>query len=182
SGYQGQNNEASTTLFVGNLSFQATKDTLLQTFADYNPTDARITTDRNTGRPKGFGYIEFSSPDDSKNALDNMNGYELDGRGIRLDYSTPKPQGGGRDSQGGGQRSFGRESGGYNQQRGNGGRQDRQENEPSNTLFIGNLVLEQLQIERVDVQEDLDMQNSQPLKKHRKPNQNQQVRRQSING
>ena len=80
-------------------------------------------TDRETGAPKGFGYVTFGSIDEAKAAFDGMQGYEIAGRTVRLDYSSPRPSngdspargrggfgggfGGGRGGRGGGRGGFG---------------------------------------------------------------------------
>lgn len=82
----------------------------------------RLPTEQETGRPKGFGYVTFSSIDEARAAM-SQNGYELEGRAIRLDYSTPRPDrgaGGGFGGRGGGRGGGGRGGG-----RGRGGFGDR---------------------------------------------------------
>ncbi|TFY55900.1 hypothetical protein EVJ58_g7962 [Rhodofomes roseus] len=92
----------SATLFVGNLSWDATEDILWETFSEYGEVKSvRMPTDRETGKPKGFGYVEFSDVDLAKKAFEGAAGAEIAGREIRLDYSQP------RDSNGGGGRGFG---------------------------------------------------------------------------
>ena len=111
--------EASAVLFVGNLSFDATEDALWEAFSEYGDVKSvRMPTDRDTGRPKGFGYVEFADIDSSKKAFEGLAGAEIAGRAIRLDYSQPRdPNGGGRGGRGGfggrgGYGGFGR--GGFN--------------------------------------------------------------------
>lgn len=92
----------------------------------------RLPTDRETGAPKGFGYITFSTVEEATAALDGAQGLELAGRPLRLDYSSPRPSNGdspfrggrgGRGGGGGGGRGFGR--GGFGDQGGRGGRGGR---------------------------------------------------------
>ena len=85
-------------LFVGNLSWNTTEDTIWDAFSEYGEVNSvRLPTDRESGKPKGYGYIEFSVVDSAKKALDAMSGEELDGRPIRLDFSQPRdPNGAGR--------------------------------------------------------------------------------------
>ncbi|KAL0057462.1 nuclear localization sequence binding protein [Marasmius tenuissimus] len=103
----------STTLFIGNLPFATTEDGLSDIFSEWEVRSARIPTYWDTGRSKGFGYVEFESLDGAKGAFEAMQGLELDGRVIRLDFSEPKDQlasGGGRGwTRGGG--GFGGHSG-----------------------------------------------------------------------
>ncbi|KAJ2845874.1 nuclear localization sequence binding protein [Coemansia brasiliensis] len=94
-------NEPSKTLFIGNLSFYSTEDSIRDAFSECgNVVSVRIITDKETGRPKGFGYIEFDSLEASASALE-WNGSDLDGRNIRLDYSTPRANAGERGERGG---------------------------------------------------------------------------------
>ncbi|KAJ2747163.1 nuclear localization sequence binding protein [Coemansia sp. BCRC 34301] len=111
----------SATLFVGNLSFSTTEDSLRDAFAECGTVvSTRIPTDRETGRMKGFGYIEFDSVEAAAEAI-KYNGTDLDGRNIRLDYSTPRTGGGEGGGRGGGRGGFrgGRGGGGF--RGGNGG-------------------------------------------------------------
>lgn len=101
----------SATLFVGGLSFDATEDMVWETFNEYGEIKSvRLPTDRETGRPKGFGYVEFSDIETATKAYEGSNGAEIAGRAIRLDYSTPREP---RDGNGGGRgRGFGGDRGG----------------------------------------------------------------------
>ncbi|KAI8604798.1 hypothetical protein EDD21DRAFT_190666 [Dissophora ornata] len=84
--------DASDTLFVGNLSFNATEDDIRGAFAECGEIiSIRLPTDRETGQPKGFGYVQFSSVDEAKAAI-AWNGSELAGRPCRLDYAGKKPE------------------------------------------------------------------------------------------
>ncbi|KAI2470051.1 hypothetical protein F4781DRAFT_430787 [Annulohypoxylon bovei var. microspora] len=81
-----------TTLFVGNLGWGVDDDLLYETFKEFaDLTSARVVTDKNTGRSRGFGYVDFSSYEGAKASFDKMNGFELEGRGLRLDPSKPRP-------------------------------------------------------------------------------------------
>ncbi|KAF8239450.1 RNA-binding domain-containing protein [Tricholoma matsutake] len=99
----------STTLFVGNLSFGVTEDTVWSFFNEWGVKSVRLPTDRETGRPKGFGYVEFEDIEGAKKAFEGAAGAEIEGRSIRLDFSQP------RDSSGGG---FGGSRGGFGGGRG----------------------------------------------------------------
>ncbi|KAF8960957.1 hypothetical protein BGZ46_001464 [Entomortierella lignicola] len=100
--------DATDTLFIGNLSFNATEDDIRGAFAECGEIiSIRLPTDRETGQPKGFGYIQFSSIEEAKAAV-AWNGSELAGRPCRLDYAGKKPErsegggfGGGRGGRGG---------------------------------------------------------------------------------
>jgi len=92
---QAPTGDASDTLFVGNLSFQATEDDLRGAFAECGEIiSVRLPTDRETGQAKGFGYIQFSSVEEAKGAI-AFNGTELAGRACRLDFAGKKPEGNG---------------------------------------------------------------------------------------
>ncbi|KAJ2811837.1 nuclear localization sequence binding protein, partial [Coemansia sp. 'formosensis'] len=115
------NSTPSATLFIGNLSFSTNEDSLREAFAECGTVvSARIPTDRETGRMKGFGYIEFDTVEAATEAL-KYNNTDLDGRNIRLDYSTPRTGGGESGGRGGGRGGFrgGRGGGGF--RGGNGG-------------------------------------------------------------
>lgn len=116
--------EPSSTLFVGNISFNADENTITEHFAEHGTIQAvRLPTDRETGAPKGYGYVEFSSIEEATAAFEAMNGADIEGRNIRLDYATQRDNsgggGGGRGGFGGG-RGGGR--GGFGDRGGRGGR------------------------------------------------------------
>jgi nucleolin len=115
--------EASNVLFVGNLSWNSTEDSLWNVFAEYGDVKSvRVPTDRESGRPKGFGYVEFTELDSAKKAFEGTNGSEIDGRRIRLDYSTPRDgNGGGGGGRGGSWGDRGGRSGGFGDRGGRGG-------------------------------------------------------------
>ncbi|KAK5953112.1 nuclear localization sequence binding protein [Knufia fluminis] len=109
--YGDQLSEPSDTLFVGNLSFDVGQEQVSEAFAPYGTImSVRLPTDQQTGSPKGFGYVTFSSIEETKAALEAMQGGYVGSRPIRLDYSQPRPErqdggfGGGR---GGGRGGFG---------------------------------------------------------------------------
>ncbi|KAF2480498.1 hypothetical protein BDY17DRAFT_326398 [Neohortaea acidophila] len=130
--------EPSATLFVGNVSFDADESMITELFQEYGTINAvRLPTDRETGAIKGFGYVEFSSIDESKAAFEALQGGDLAGRSMRLDYSTPRSndspaggRGGGRGGRGGfgdrgGRGGFGGRGGGrggFGDRGGRGGR------------------------------------------------------------
>jgi cold-inducible RNA-binding protein len=90
-------------LYVGNLSFQTSEETLRAAFERDGRTvvDLKIVTDRETGQPRGFAFVELSSPADADSAIAAWNGQELDGRRLRVDVAQERP-GGGRGGGGGG--------------------------------------------------------------------------------
>ncbi|KAI1390126.1 RNA-binding domain-containing protein [Hypoxylon trugodes] len=84
--------EQSSTLFVGNLGWAVDDDKLYETFKDCaDLVNARVVTDKNMQRSRGFGYVDFSNPEAAQAAFEKMNGFELEGRGLRLDPSKPRP-------------------------------------------------------------------------------------------
>ncbi|KAG9686238.1 RNA-binding domain-containing protein, partial [Aureobasidium melanogenum] len=116
-----QQGAPSTTLFVGNVSFNTTTDSLTGYFSEYGSINSiRLPTDRETGAPKGFGYVEFGSVEEAKAALEGLNGADVDGRNIRLDFAAPRDNNGGGGGFGG--RGGGRGGrGGFNDRGGRGG-------------------------------------------------------------
>ncbi|KAJ3835530.1 hypothetical protein F5878DRAFT_587943 [Lentinula raphanica] len=96
-----QTSPPSQTLFVGNLSFSANEDSVWEFFNEYGVKNVRLPTDRDTGKPKGFGYVEFDDMDGAKKAFEALNGQELDGRSVRLDFSQPRDSSGGGGGRGG---------------------------------------------------------------------------------
>lgn len=94
------------TLFCGNLSFDCTNEAVSEAFDEFGSiTSVRLPTDRETGAPKGFGYISFSTVEEAQAALEAMNGQEIAGRRCRLDYAQPRAENGG--GQRGGRGGFG---------------------------------------------------------------------------
>jgi RNA recognition motif-containing protein len=87
-------------LFVGGLAFTTTTDGLRQAFARFgNVASAVVMTDRQTGRSRGFGFVEMATPEEADRAIGGLNGSSLDGRMIRVDKATPRgtaPPGGPR--------------------------------------------------------------------------------------
>jgi cold-inducible RNA-binding protein len=78
-------------LFVGGLSFSTSTERLREAFARYGGVDsAAVMTDRETGRSRGFGFVEMSSPEAAEQAIGALNGSSLDGRMIRVDKATPR--------------------------------------------------------------------------------------------
>jgi RNA recognition motif-containing protein len=108
-----------TNIFVGNLSFQTNQDDLMQAFSQYgNVERVNIVTDRDSGQPRGFAFVEMTERRDAENAISHLNGTELNGRAMNVNEARPKPEGG-RSGGFGGNRSGGGGAGGG----GNRGRQ-----------------------------------------------------------
>jgi RNA recognition motif-containing protein len=93
-------------IFVGNLSFGATEDAVRSMFEAYGTVDrVSVVTDRETGRARGFGFVEMSSDDEAERAIAALNGRELDGRALNINEARPKEDrggGGGGGYRGGG--------------------------------------------------------------------------------
>ncbi len=93
----------STRLFVGNLSYQTTEDQLRQLFSGVaNVSSVSLISERDSGRSKGFAFVEMETPEDAQKAIDELNGKDLDGRTIRVDLARPRADRG--DGGGGGGR------------------------------------------------------------------------------
>jgi hypothetical protein len=105
-------------LFVGGLSWNTDDEMLREAFAAHgNVTEAKVITDRDTGRSRGFGFVTFSEGSDADEAIAAMDGKALDGRNIRVNEAQDRPRGGG-----GGRGGFGGGGGGRGGYGGGGGR------------------------------------------------------------
>ncbi len=94
-------------IYVGNLSYDTTSDNLTQLFSQHgNVSSARVIMDRDTGRSKGFAFVEMDNDDEAKAAMDALNDFEVDGRALRINEAKPREP----RSYGGG----GGDRGGYN--------------------------------------------------------------------
>lgn len=101
-------------LFIGSLAYATTDDTLKAFFETIGEvTSARVVTDRETGRSRGFGFVEYADEANNQKAVDQLNGKDLDGREINVSLARPKEDRPRRDDNGGG-RSFGGNGGGNN--------------------------------------------------------------------
>jgi RNA recognition motif-containing protein len=102
----------SSKLFVGNLSFNTTENDLQDAFAAHGTvTETNLMMDRVSGRPRGFGFVTMSTPEEAEKAIAALNGAQLDGRALTVNIARPReerPAGGGgsrgprRDFRGGG--------------------------------------------------------------------------------
>jgi cold-inducible RNA-binding protein len=100
-----------TNIFVGNLSFQTTQDELQAAFAQYGAVErVNIVTDRDTGQPRGFAFVEMTDRSAAETAISQLNGADLNGRAMNVNEARPKPQGGGGYGRGGGGGGRGRGS------------------------------------------------------------------------
>jgi RNA recognition motif-containing protein len=85
-----------TNIFVGNLSFRTTQDELHTAFSNYGSVErVSIVTDRDSGQSRGFGFVEMTNSDEASQAINALNGSELNGRAMNVNEARPKPQGGG---------------------------------------------------------------------------------------
>ena len=105
-------------IFVGNLNFRATEESLRALFERYGVVNsARIMTDRDTGRSRGFGFVEMANDSEADQAITALNGYSMEGRALNVNEARPKPE-----------RSFGAGAGrGPGGRSGGGGRGPRRE-------------------------------------------------------
>ena len=95
----------STKLFVGNLSFNTSENDLQDAFAAFGTVvEANLMVDRTTNRPRGFGFVTMSTPEEAKNAIEGMNGKDIDGRALTVNEARPREErsGGGGGGGGGG--------------------------------------------------------------------------------
>jgi RNA recognition motif-containing protein len=84
-------------LFVGNLSYSVTEEQLKELFGQHGTViSASLPKDRDTGRVRGFGFVEMETQAAAEAAIKNLDGHELSGRQIKVNISTPKPRTGGR--------------------------------------------------------------------------------------
>ena len=95
-------------LYVGNLSYDVTDSALQQMCAQYGTVEsAQVIMDRDTGRSKGFGFVEMGSDQEAQAAIADLNGKEIDGRNLTVNEARPREDrggGGGRGGYGGGSR------------------------------------------------------------------------------
>jgi RNA recognition motif-containing protein len=103
-----------TKLYVGNLSFGMTDESLQQLFVGkgYQVSSARIITDRETGRSRGFGFVELGEGDDATKAIGDFNGMDVDGRQLQVNEARPQESRGGGGDRGGDRGGRGGYSGG----------------------------------------------------------------------
>jgi RNA recognition motif-containing protein len=88
-------------LYVGNLSYDTTELELRETFGKFGTVaDAKVVTDRDTGRPRGFAFVEMSSDQEAQEAIAQLNGRELGGRALNVNEAQERSGGGGGRSGG----------------------------------------------------------------------------------
>ena len=92
-------------IFVGNLSYQTTQSDLEAAFSAYGGVErVNIVTDRDTGQPRGFAFVEMSDQQGAQTAISQLNGTDLHGRTLNVNEARPKPTGGGQGGGYGGNR------------------------------------------------------------------------------
>jgi RNA recognition motif-containing protein len=107
-------------LYVGNLPFSATEEDISAKFSQCGTVEsAKLITDRDTGRSKGFGFVEMSSDSEAQAAIDKLNGQDYEGRPMTVNEARPQkkrtgPGGGGGGGGGGGRGGYGGGGGGGN--------------------------------------------------------------------
>ena len=100
-------------LFVGNLSFNTTENDLNDAFGAHGTvTETNLMMDRETGRPRGFGFITMSSAEEAQKAIEAMNGKDMDGRALTVNIAKPREERAGGGGGGGGRREYGGSGGG----------------------------------------------------------------------
>jgi cold-inducible RNA-binding protein len=105
-------------IFVGNLDFAATEAAVRSLFEAYGRVErVSMVADRDTGRPRGFAFVEMTDPGEADRAIAALNGHELDGRALNINEARPKGEGGRGGSGGGGGRREGGGGGGPRQRR-----------------------------------------------------------------
>jgi cold-inducible RNA-binding protein len=88
-----------TNIYVGNLSFKTTEEQIQEVFSAYGQVErVSLITDRATGRPRGFGFVEMTDEGEARAAIEALNGTDLDGRALTVNEAKPKPDRGGRGS------------------------------------------------------------------------------------
>jgi cold-inducible RNA-binding protein len=109
-------------IYVGNLTFDATEDQVRSLFEAYGPVDkVSIITDRDSGQPRGFAFVEMTDDEAASKAMEGLNGAALGGRNLTVNEARPKADRPRRDGGGGGRGGFGGGRGGGGGGRGRSG-------------------------------------------------------------
>ena len=89
-------------IYAGNLAYAVTDQSLREAFEEFGTVDsAKVIQDRDSGRSKGFGFVEMPTEEEARAAIEALNGKEIEGRNVTVNEARPKPQGGGRGFGGG---------------------------------------------------------------------------------
>lgn len=93
-------------IYVGNISFSMTEEDLTGLFSEYGEvTSCKIITDRDTGRSRGFGFVEMAEDEEGQSAISALNDHDVDGRRLKVNEARPREERGGGGGGGGGFRS-----------------------------------------------------------------------------
>ena len=94
-------------IYIGNMSYETTEDNIRQAFESFGEvTSVNVITDRETGRPKGFGFVEMSSDTEGQAAIDGLNSTDMNGRTVSVNVARPRVERGGGGGGGGGRRRY----------------------------------------------------------------------------
>jgi cold-inducible RNA-binding protein len=94
-------------IYIGNMSFDTTEDQLRKAFESFGEVSAvNIITDRNSGEPRGFAFVEMSAKDEAMAAISGLNGSEVGGRELKVSEARPQTDRGNRGGGGGGRRNY----------------------------------------------------------------------------
>ena len=111
-----------TNIYVGNLPWQTTSDDLYQLFSQYGQVSkSQVISDRETGRSRGFGFVEMINEAEAQAAIDALNNQPFNGRPLTVNIAKPREGGGGGGYGGGGRGGYGGGGGGYGGAGGGGG-------------------------------------------------------------
>ena len=109
-------------LYVGNMSFNSTEDDLRDAFSAYGTVvSVKVIMDRDTGRPRGFAFVEMESDAEAQASIDGLDGQDLGGRSLKVNIAKPREPRGGGGGYGGGGGGYGGGGGGYGGGGGGGG-------------------------------------------------------------
>lgn len=82
-------------IYVGNVSYNSSEEDLGNLFAEYGTVNSvKMIINKHTGRSKGFGFVEMANDEDGQRAVENLNGYDLNGRNLRVDKAKDREEGG----------------------------------------------------------------------------------------
>ena len=88
-------------IYVGNMSYDLTEDVLRNLFAEHGQVEeVAIVADRDTGRPRGFGFVTMADSAEAQTAISALNGQEIEGRSLNVSEARPRSNGGGRSDRG----------------------------------------------------------------------------------
>ena len=94
-------------IYIGNMSFDTTEDQLRQAFEGFGEVSTiKIITDRDSGQPRGFAFVEMSAKNEAIAAISGLNGQELNGRALNVNEAKPRPEGGNRSGGNGYRKSY----------------------------------------------------------------------------